>query len=110
MFVHPAQVAAVLARHPEVARGRLVISGRMAEDRMRLLVETGADAPDALLERIADSVREVTKLRCEVERRDTGQPAERRQGDRGQAALRLTAGRTGRRRGRVAGWHLSARC
>ena len=33
MFVHPQQVAAAIARHPEVRRARLVVSGEMANDR-----------------------------------------------------------------------------
>ncbi|HJV95553.1 MAG TPA: AMP-binding protein, partial [Albitalea sp.] len=65
MFVHPSQVADVARRHPEVQRARLVISGEMANDRMSLHVEVG-EAPEGLAARIADSIREVTKLRGEV--------------------------------------------
>ena len=72
MFVHPAQIASVLTRHSEITRGRLVISGRSADDRMQLLVETAGVASDGLLERIATSVRDITKLRCDVELRDPG--------------------------------------
>jgi phenylacetate-CoA ligase len=65
MFVHPGQVAEVLKRHPEAGRGRLVIEGEMANDRMTLHVEcTGR--PDGLAGAIAGSLREVTKLRGEV--------------------------------------------
>src|SRR5881396_2912409 len=39
MFVHPAQVAEIVRRHPEVTRARLVVSGEMANDRMTLKVE-----------------------------------------------------------------------
>ena len=73
MFVHPAQVAEIAHRHAEVQRARLVVSGEMAEDRMTLHVEVagvGEGQPEgraeALALRIADSVREVTKLRSEV--------------------------------------------
>jgi phenylacetate-CoA ligase len=66
MFVHPSQVAEVLRRHPEAGRARLVVEGEMANDRMTLKVEV-AGAPDGLAGRIADSVREVTKLRGEIE-------------------------------------------
>jgi phenylacetate-CoA ligase len=65
MFVHPAQVAEVLRRHPEVRRARLVVSGEMANDRMCLNVEVQGE-PEGLAARVADSVREVTKLRCDV--------------------------------------------
>ncbi len=66
MFVHPSQVAEVLRRHPEVRRARLVVSGRMAEDRMALRVET--DTPSEALQRaLQESLRDVTKLRGDVE-------------------------------------------
>jgi len=65
MFVHPGQVAEVLRRFPEVGRARLVVSGAMANARMTLRIES---APaDGLAERVAEAVREVTKLRGEVE-------------------------------------------
>ncbi len=66
MFVHPSQVADVVRRFPAVARARLVVSGEMANDRMCLRVET-AESPAGLREQIADAVRDVTKLRSEVE-------------------------------------------
>ncbi len=66
MFVQAAQIGKVVRRHPEVARARLVISGEMANDRMTLRVEA-TNRPEGIAERIAQSVREVTKLRCEVE-------------------------------------------
>ena len=66
MFVHPSQVAEVARRYPEVLRARLVVSGEMANDRMCLRVETRAASP-GLAQRIADTVRDVTKLRGEVE-------------------------------------------
>ncbi len=65
MFVHPSQVAEVLKRHPEVMRGRLVIEGEMANDRMTLHAEV-AGAPEGLAAALAATVREVTKLRSEV--------------------------------------------
>ena len=66
LFVHPGQVAAVAARFPQVLRARLVVSGEMANDAMVLRVETLETSP-ALANRLQDSVREVTKLRAEVE-------------------------------------------
>jgi phenylacetate-CoA ligase len=65
MFVHPSQVAEVTRRHPEVQRARLVVSGEMANDRMVLEVEVPGE-PEGLAERIADSVRDITKLRADV--------------------------------------------
>lgn len=65
MFVHPGQVATVLKRFPDVMRGRLIVEGEMADDRMTLRVE--APATDGLSARIADAMRETTKLRCTVD-------------------------------------------
>ncbi|MNJ57150.1 Phenylacetate-coenzyme A ligase [compost metagenome] len=66
MFVHPSQVADVARRHPEILRARLVISGSTGSDRMVLKVESRVRGDD-LSKRIADSVRDVTKLRADVE-------------------------------------------
>jgi len=69
MFVHPSQVAEIARRHPQAGRTRLVVSGAMAEDSMTLMVEVaGAGSPstEGLASRIADTVREVTKLRADV--------------------------------------------
>ena len=65
MFVHPGQVAEIARRHPEVRKARLVVSGEMANDSMRLHVETEG-TPEGLRERLTDTVRDVTKLRGEV--------------------------------------------
>ncbi|WP_341890744.1 AMP-binding protein [Variovorax sp. YR752] len=66
MFVHPSQVAEVARRHPEVQRARLVVAGEMANDSMTLRVEVSG-APDGLAAKLADSVRDVTKLRADIE-------------------------------------------
>jgi phenylacetate-CoA ligase len=66
MFVHAAQVAEVVKRFPEIARARLVVSGEMANDQMVLKVET-AHANTDIQEKIAHAVRDVTKLRSEVQ-------------------------------------------
>ncbi|HVZ44151.1 MAG TPA: AMP-binding protein [Ramlibacter sp.] len=65
MFVHPAQVAEIARRFPEIVRARLVVSGEMANDVLTLNVET-AGAHDGLHGRIGEAIREVTKLRGEV--------------------------------------------
>jgi phenylacetate-CoA ligase len=66
MFVHPAQVADIVRRHREVAKARLVVQGEMASDRMTLKVEV-AERSEGLAERLAGSVRDVTKLRGDIE-------------------------------------------
>ena len=42
MFVHPSQVAAIVRRHPEIARARLVVDNPGGNDRMTLHVEVPA--------------------------------------------------------------------
>jgi phenylacetate-CoA ligase len=66
MFVHPGQVATIARRFPQVLRARLVVSGEMANDQMVLQVET-AETAEGLALQLAEAVREVTKLRSEVQ-------------------------------------------
>ncbi|WP_137919830.1 AMP-binding protein [Hydrogenophaga sp. 2FB] len=66
MFVHPSQVADIARRFPQVARARLVVSGEMANDQMCLRVEA-SEADGGLQQQIEAAVREVTKLRAQVE-------------------------------------------
>lgn len=72
MFVHPAQVADVIGRFPSIRKARLVISGEMANDQMLLQVES-VESIDAAAQAIAAAVREVTKLRCDVEQVEPGE-------------------------------------
>ncbi len=73
MFVHPEQVAEVAKRFPQVRRARLVVEGERADDRMTLKCELDGDVPpaadarDALVAQLAGALRDVTKLRGEVE-------------------------------------------
>src|SRR5690606_9832526 len=61
MFVDPAQVAELVARHADIARARLVVTREGARDAMALHVEPKAGAaPDAAA--IEATLREVTKL------------------------------------------------
>jgi phenylacetate-CoA ligase len=73
MFVHPGQIAEIARRHPEIARARLVVEGEMANDRMTLRCELKSGALDAALaEAIGASIRDVTKLRGEVQSAEPG--------------------------------------
>jgi len=65
MFVHPAQVAAILARHSEVLRGRLVVDNDEGVDRMTLHVEVRGEQ-SSHADAIIESMRDVTKLRGDV--------------------------------------------
>ena len=66
MFVHPGQVADIARRFPEVLKARLVVSGEMANDTMTLQVEASS-APQGLDARIGEAIRDVTKLRGDVQ-------------------------------------------
>ena len=71
LFVHPAQVQAIASRFAaDVTRVRLVVSGDMAMDVMTLQVETPWAETESvnasLKDKIAESIRDVTKLRGNV--------------------------------------------
>lgn len=65
MFVHPTQVADIVRRHPEIGRARLVVEDSASGDLMLLHVEVDGQ-PEGLAARIAETARELTKLRAEV--------------------------------------------
>lgn len=72
MFVHPSQVADIVRRHPAVTRARLVVENPGGIDRMTLHCEsTGAD--EGLDASIRETIREVTRLRGEVNLRQPGE-------------------------------------
>jgi phenylacetate-CoA ligase len=71
MFVTPGQVAEILKRHPEVAKARLVVEGEAGNDRMTLKCEARKRFP-GMEETLVASIRDVTKLRGEVELVDPG--------------------------------------
>jgi phenylacetate-CoA ligase len=65
MFVHPAGVAEVGKRHPELGRLRLSITRADEQDVMTLLAECAAPA-DGLQDAVAATLQSVTKLKGEV--------------------------------------------
>ena len=66
MFVTPKQVNEVLRRHKEVLKARLVVAGETGNDLMILKCEV-QERPAGLAEAIVASIRDVTKLRGEIE-------------------------------------------
>ena len=66
MFVSPKQVNEIVRRHAEVKRARLVIEGETGAERMILKCEV-AGAPAGLAEALVASIRDLTKLRGDVE-------------------------------------------
>jgi phenylacetate-CoA ligase len=65
MFVHPGQVDAIVKRHPEVRRARLVVDNPEGSDRMILHVEV-CNVDSQLADAIVASIRDVTQLRGDV--------------------------------------------
>jgi phenylacetate-CoA ligase len=66
MFVHPSLIAQVVRRHPELGRARLVVARESEADVMTLRCET-REPGEGLAAAIAASIRDVCKLRGEVE-------------------------------------------
>jgi phenylacetate-CoA ligase len=66
MFVTPKQVNEIARRHAEVKRARLVIEGETGAEKMTLKCEV-AGKPAGLADALVASIRDVTKLRGEVE-------------------------------------------
>ena len=65
MFVHPGQVAEIVRRQPLARKARLVVSGEMANDAMTLHVEVDGQ-PEGLAAKLAEAMRDITKLRGDV--------------------------------------------
>jgi len=66
LFVTPSQVNEIVRRHRDVLRARLVVDGEPGSDRMTLVCEV-REQPAGLAEALVASIRDVTKLRGEVQ-------------------------------------------
>ncbi len=72
MFVHPSQIGQVVKRHSEVLKARLSVEHDVERnDRMRLRCEVRSRS-EALSQAISESMRDICKLRGEVEFADIG--------------------------------------
>jgi phenylacetate-CoA ligase len=71
MFIHPQQVNKVVKRHPEIIRARLLVDWVDQADEITLRCET-ASRDDSLLAAIAESIRDICKLRGAVELLEPG--------------------------------------
>jgi phenylacetate-CoA ligase len=71
MFVTPKQVGEIVRRHSEVLKARLIVEGEVGNDRMTLKCEVRA-RPVGLADAVIATIRDVTKLRGEVELADPG--------------------------------------
>ena len=65
MFVHPAQIAEISKRHPELARIRLVVGREAEQDVMTLHAETAATNA-SLADAVSATLQSVTKVRGAV--------------------------------------------
>jgi len=66
MFIHPEQIDKLVKRHPEIVRARLIIEWIDESDQIKLRCET--TSTDELLQTaLIDSIRQICKLRGEVE-------------------------------------------
>jgi len=82
MFVQPSQVAEIARRHKGNPETRLVVDNSGGIDRMTLQCEIHDTPPAGLAQAIEERHRSVTSCgRSRVQK--PGEPAERRQGDRG---------------------------
>jgi len=66
MFIHPEQIDKVVKRHPEIIKARLIIEWIDESDTIKLLCEA-TDADESLQAAVIDSIRQICKLRGEVE-------------------------------------------
>jgi phenylacetate-CoA ligase len=66
MFVHPHQIADVVKRFPLIQRARVVVDSADDGDRMRVLCAVSSTV-DGLKVQIETAVREITRLRGDVE-------------------------------------------
>lgn len=66
LFVHPRQVAEIVKRHIAIGKARLVVDNTSGQDRMVLHCELARGPDDALMTSIAESIRDITKLRGEA--------------------------------------------
>jgi phenylacetate-CoA ligase len=73
MFVHPGQIAQITSRFPEIKKSRLVLTGRIGEDKMEVRCELapGSSLADLKLQ-LTEAVREITRLRAEIQFVATG--------------------------------------
>lgn len=66
MFVDPSQIAKIVSDHPEVKKARLSVSRVGSGDAMKLAVETEVTG-NGLADRVAETLRDVTRLKGDVE-------------------------------------------
>jgi len=64
--VHPSQVEKVVAAHPEISRGRLMVDRSRDQDVMTLEVELKESVGEGFVPEVEKTIRETLKLRGSV--------------------------------------------
>ncbi len=67
MFVHPRQLGDVISRFPEVERYQVLVTRAEHRDEMAVRVQTTADPPAGLANRLAEALRDVIHVRAHVQ-------------------------------------------
>jgi phenylacetate-CoA ligase len=66
MFVHPSQVQLVLASHPEILRGRLLVERPKEDDVMTLEIEVNGEPSPGFIQAVEKTLKETAKLKGAV--------------------------------------------
>jgi len=66
MFVHPAQIATVVKRHPDIDKARLVVTNNNHRDQMTLHITLRSEIAQFDLAAVGASVKAITKLNAEI--------------------------------------------
>jgi phenylacetate-CoA ligase len=72
MFVHPTQVEKVIASHPEIAKGRLLVDRPADTDLMTLEIELKGETPEGFVQAVEQTLQELAKLKGAVKILDPG--------------------------------------
>ena len=73
MFVHPGQVAQISSRFSSIKKARLILTGRIGEDKMTLHCElTSGMSSEGLELKVTEAVRDLTRLRADVRFAESG--------------------------------------
>lgn len=73
MFVHPKQIAEIVNSHSQIQKARLIVAEFDGKDNAVLQIETDGGAPDDLLPKIAETMKNHTKISANIEAHNIGQ-------------------------------------
>ncbi|PCI87592.1 MAG: AMP-dependent synthetase [Hyphomicrobiales bacterium] len=73
MFVHPKQIAEIIAAHSEIQKARFIVDAVDGQDTAILQVELAINISDKTMAKIAETVKNITKISAKVEPFKVGQ-------------------------------------